>query len=168
VDEGQAEYRERVNEFLRRADVMYELTASMTIERLGPESVRPVLKSLRASTGDADFDALLALAYERYVSRKPADHAHALEKLWDAFERIKTLPTGDKKTGAAQLLATFKAPVWRGVVEAEMRALTSLGNDFQIRHFEADTPRISTDAADYLFARMGALVRLLLDRLSLA
>ena len=44
MDEGQAEYRERVNEFLRRADVMYELTASMTIERLGPESVRPVLR----------------------------------------------------------------------------------------------------------------------------
>lgn len=76
---------------------------------------------------------------------------------------MRTVPTG-----VAKLLATFDGPEWRGVVEAEMAALTKLGNEFQIRHFEADKSRIPTDAVDYPFARTGALVTLGLDRLTLA
>ena len=57
------------------------------------------------ASGDAELDGLLSLAKERYLSRKADDRALALEKLWDAFERLKTMDVlGNKKQSANALL----------------------------------------------------------------
>lgn len=44
-----------------------------------------------------------------------------------------------------------------------MKSLTDIGNQYSIQHHETRTTPVPEDgAADYLFARMGALITLLL------
>lgn len=93
------------------------------------------------------------------------DRRNALEKLWDAFERIKTLePGNDKRAQATALLdKAIKAPRLRKFLENEAKALTEIGNNLQIRHFETSQEKLERpEAVDYLFHRMFSFIRFVL------
>ena len=99
------------------------------------------------------------------VGRSIAIRRESLEKLWDAWERLKTLEPGrDKRESAGRLLDKAAGePTLRAKIEEEAIALTNIGNTFMIRHTETDKIPI-TDSAhiDYLFHRMFSMIRLLL------
>jgi hypothetical protein len=98
VQQGRNEFREAVNLIFRRTGVAFELTEDMRTARLGPPETRQVIADLRPATGDAILDELLANARRRYLSRDVGEERLGLEKLWDAFERLKTIEPGpDKK-----------------------------------------------------------------------
>lgn len=160
---GAREFRDDVNEYLTRAGVMYRMRKDMVIKRLGPPEVQATVADLTTAAGDDTVDALLQQARTLYGSRNQQDRAQAVEKLWDAFERLKTLDGPDKKNSVATMLARFEPAPWRQIVEDEMTALTKIGNNFQIRHFESNKVPVPPEATDYLIARMGALVNLLRD-----
>ena len=99
------------------------------------------------------------------MSPDGAERRIALDKLWDAFERIKTLEHPDKRTGTSLILdkAAPSSPKFRQALEGEATELTRLGNDLMIRHHETDKePVAASEHIDYLFGRMFSLVRLLL------
>ena len=103
----------------------------------------------------------------RFQSRTPADRQDALEKLWDAFERLKTLESsGNKKDAAEKLIASAVPQVSFGKqVGSEFRILTDIGNNFTIRHHERDKDALPNDhARDYLFIRLAALIAFVLRR----
>ena len=166
---GRQEFRKDVNQILQRGGTMYELDAAGRIVRIGTAEVQQVLSQMTPASGDAELDGLLSLAKERYLSRKADDRALALEKLWDAFERLKTMDVlGNKKQSANALLDNIASAEFRTFTSAEMKNLTDLGNQFMIRHHETDKHQVPEDAQDYLFARMGSLIDFLLrvsDRL---
>ena len=88
-----------------------------------------------------------------------------LEKLWDAWERLKTLEPGkDEKTQACALLDKASTePNFRARLEREATELTEIGNNFMIRYTETTKTPINESAhVDYLFHRMFAMIRLLL------
>lgn len=65
----------------------------------------------------------------------------ATEKVWDAFERIKTYyQQYDKKTSADRLLDVISKgdADYKAMLQEEFSALTKLGNRFRIRHHETD------------------------------
>ena len=162
---GVIEYRDEVNQLLSRGGTVFEMNTAMQIQRVGSPEVQAALRTLRPDTGDATLDGLLETARKMYLSRKPADRATAIEKLWDGFERLKTIddPT-DKKDSIALLLANIPDTAVRDVIEAEMNALTKLGNNFQIRHWEAGKHPVPADAHDYFATRMVNLIVFLLDQ----
>jgi hypothetical protein len=104
----------------------------------------------------------------RFLSRNPVDRRDALEKLWDAFERLKTLEPGGgalKKPSATQLVtrAASGSESFRDLLVTEFKALTNIGNKFTIRHHEHDQDDLPTSAAiDYVFVRFAALIALVL------
>lgn len=163
-EDGAKEFRSEVNLVLRRGRTSYELRTNGEVHRRGTYEVQEVIGALKPVTGDDRLDELIVEARDLYTSHRPGDRAVALERLWDAFERLKTidLPGGDKKQSLRMLLSNLE-PGWRDTIEAEMKALTQIGNDYSIRHHETRTKPIPAgSAADYLFARMGALVTELL------
>ena len=120
-------------------------------------------------TGDSDLDGILDTAIDRFLSPKPEARQDALEKLWDAFERLKTIEGGkDKKARATALIdraISDDAPVFRSVVETEFKTMTKVGNELRIRHFEVGhEPVGETGEKDYLFMRLYSLVWLMLKR----
>ena len=87
-----------------------------------------------------------------------------VEKLWDAWERLKTILPGNKKTSVRALLDSAVAePTLRERIDQEARELTDIGNTFMIRHHETDNvPITDSHHVDYLFHRMFALILMIL------
>ena len=89
-----------------------------------------------------------------------------MEKLWDAFERSKTYFVEekiDKKNSMEQVLDKLcnGHKDFRELLNAECKALTEIGNKFQIRHFEKDKIAIEdANEIDYLFYRMFSYIHL--------
>lgn len=163
-DEGRQALRAEVNAILQRGRTTYELRENGEIHRRGTPEVQAVIAGLNPASGDDRLDELIVEARSLYTSRRASERAVGLERLWDAFERLKTvdLPGGDKRQSVQVLLGNLDAG-WRDTIEAEMRALTDIGNQYAIRHHETRTTPVPADGgADYLFARMGSLITLLL------
>jgi hypothetical protein len=166
---GRKAFRKDVNNILHRGGTMYELTSEMQIVRTGTPAVQQVMEHLTPASGDEELDGLLHHAKELFRSRDEKTRGLGLDKLWDAFTRLKTIDVqGNKKQSASILLGNIENEAFREITSTEMFALTDVGNDFMIRHHETGTHSVPPEAYDYLFARMGSLIVYLLkvsDRL---
>lgn len=110
---------------------------------------------------DNEFNKLVEQAFQYY---KEARIDTATEKIWDAFERIKTFyKQYDKKGSITKLIdiVSKNNAEYREMVEDEFTSLTKLGNDFRIRHHETNKKDICCkEHYDYLFHRCIAVLRL--------
>ncbi|MEA1834075.1 hypothetical protein U8607_18455 [Methylobacterium durans] len=163
---GLAQFVADVNLLFARSGVMYELTHEGLAVRLLPQPFSEALGWALFQTGDSETDRLLEAARRRILSPKLDDRRDALEKLWDAFERLKTLEIGaNKRVQAEALLDRVATPgsKLRQMVAEEAAALTAIGNTFRIRHSETTQEALtSADQVDYLFMRMFAFIRTML------
>ncbi|MBI4494386.1 MAG: hypothetical protein HY690_16505 [Chloroflexi bacterium] len=162
---GQTAFRQDINRILARNQLVYELDAEGQVVRLAPLILREVLVSSVFRTGDPELDSLLHDARAKYLDPDPRIRRESLEKLWDAWERLKTLEPGkDKKASIASLLGRAAVePSFRATLDSEASELTRIGNAFLIRHAEKSQVRLEMDEhVDYLFHRLFALIRLLL------
>jgi hypothetical protein len=161
--DGLAEFRTDVNRLLQRGGTVYEMSPAGKVVRIGSPEVRAALRELRPASGDNQLDDLIESARTLYTSRDEAERKASIEKLWDAFQHLKTLDEpGNTRASVARLLASVSNSAFRTIVEEEMRALTTLGNEFRIRHYEAGKPEIPVDAYDYIATRMAGLLTYLL------
>jgi len=163
--QGQADFRAAVNRILTRNQLAYELNASSQVFRLAAPVLHEALTLQTFRTGDAALDELLEAARAKFLNPDPTVRREALEKLWDAWERTKTLDSPDDKRASVTTLLnkTADEPNFREVLEQEAMALTNVGNRFQIRHAEtAQVPLRRNDQVDYLFHRLFALIWLVL------
>lgn len=161
---GQADFRDRVNRVLSRNGIAFSLEQDGRVTRLAPPVLDEELRGAAFDTGDATLDGLLEAARNKFLSPDPTMRREALEKLWDAWERLKTLEPGvDKKASAKALLdKAADESSYRDVLEQEAMTLTKIGNNFRIRHSETTQVEIRTeDQIDYLFHRLLALILLL-------
>lgn len=164
-DPGLKELVDDVNRLLARNGIGFELNPEGRAVRLGPPLLRDALASAAFHTGDTETDRLLEDARRLILSPNIGDRRNALEKLWDAFERLKTLePGSDKRAQATALLAkAAQAPRLRAFLETEAKELTTIGNSLQIRHFETTQEKLERpEDVDYLFHRMFSFIRLVL------
>ena len=165
---GKNEFRENINLIFQRNRLAYELTAEGNIERLFQPEISEVVHA-RYRTSDAELNSMLETACIKFVSPDERMRREALESLWDAWERIKTIHNPDKKSGISNLLdrvAGLSSPRFRKVLETEARELTSIGNSCRIRHSETTQERLSSsEHVDYLGYRMFAIIHLLVRQI---
>lgn len=97
----------------------------------------------------------------------------AVEKIWDAFERIKTYfcPEFDlnKKESANEIIKVLACgnKEFGLVFEQEFFELTNIGNKFMIRHHETDKIEINDNLHyEYLYKRCLSLVIIILEKLN--
>lgn len=166
-EEGQWSFRENINRIFSRNGLVYELGLDGQIKRLVPQVFQKLIESRNFQTGDGDLDNLLNMACSKFLSPDPNDRKIALEKLWDAWERLKSIyigQTGDKKSSTKKLLDdASREPQLRDLLEKDAASLTQAGNDFHIRHFETTKTQLDKqEHVDYLFYRLFSLIHLLL------
>ncbi|WP_346889650.1 hypothetical protein [Clostridium sp. UBA1056] len=87
----------------------------------------------------------------------------AVEKLWDAFERLKTYysPTLDKKKSVNKIVEDMsgKRQPFQDLFEKEFHELTILGNNFRIRHHEVTKIDIQDEKHhEYFYKRCLSLI----------
>jgi hypothetical protein len=94
----------QIEDIFRRNGIAFRFNQVGEIERI-PDSVLAKPLSEPIATGDEALDELLRRAREMFMSHVQSTRADAVEKLWDAFERVKTLDLPDKKASMRILLA---------------------------------------------------------------
>jgi len=163
-DEGRRRFVEDVESIFARNGITYELTTDGIARRLLPDGLRQMVAEAIFHTGDFETDRLLEAARRQFTSPHIEARRDALEKLWDAFERIKTLEPGrDKREQADNLLNRAAVSRFRDMLGQESKSLTDIGNTFRIRHAETNQEMLtSSEQVDYLFHRMLSLIRFLL------
>ena len=163
---GRSEFRDAVNLIFRRNHLAFTLTEQGRVERIVPVEIDKALRNAPFQTKDAELNDMLATARRKFFSSDEKERGEALEKLCDAFERIKTIDNPDKKAGAMEMLdraAGSSSSKFKALLEAEAKALTDAGNTFRIRHSETNQETLaSTEHVDYLFCRLFSLLNLIL------
>jgi hypothetical protein len=133
--------------------------------------LRPVspilLEAMRdfPSSSDETLDKLLQEACRKFKDPAPQSLQDATEKLWDSWERIKSLENPDNKKQSVKVLlekATTDNVSFYNYLDQEANALTEIGNKFQLRHFEVGKQPLTPAQLDYLFYRLYSLIRFLL------
>lgn len=165
VEEGQREFAAAINRILSRNGIAFEVSDDGRVKRVLPEGIRQQLAKAQFRTGDKTTDHLLEVARAGITSPALPDRQVAIEKLWDAFERLKTHEPGhDKKASATALLnKAATGGKFREVLDSEAVELTRIGNHFAIRHHEMDREQLSSASRiDYLFFRLFTFLHLLL------
>jgi len=125
------------------------------------------LVSLVFNTGDSDLDLMLERAIKKIFSPDPAILQEAIESLWDAWERLKSIGASsqsEKKLSISTLLDKVSFDErFREMIETEAAALTIIGNSFQIRHSEVYQSKINKTAhIEYLFYRLFSMITLII------
>lgn len=168
LPEGQNAFqllRQDVQSFFVNSQISYDVALDGTIIRYGLEPLSAVLTDAIFRTGDTELDGLLRSARQKYLDRDTSTHRESIEKLWDAWERLKTIEPGKDKV--AQISALFSkmsvGTEFRDMIDQEGQELTAIGNTFMIRHTETNKIPIGREVeVDYLFHRLFSLIWLLL------
>jgi hypothetical protein len=163
-EKGRAKFQEDVNLLFQRNGLAFELNGGQ-VRRIAPAVLHEALEQGVFNSGDNDLDRLLETAREKFLHRSLDVRKEGLEKLWDAWERLKTIEPEANKPAQVKAILDKGAvePVLRERLENEARELNFIGNNLMIRHTEVGKPPIGESAqVDYLFHRMFAMIRLLL------
>ena len=98
---GRDRFANDVNRIFERNGIAFELKEG-EIVRIVPAVLQEVLAETVFRTGD--LDNLLEVSRQKIMNRALEVRREALEKIWDAWERLKTIEAGDKKAGIKVLL----------------------------------------------------------------
>ncbi len=128
IEAGRDEFRERVNWIFRRNGLVYELKDNGHIERIAPLGLREALMSAEFRTGDTELDAMFEKARRKFLDPDISVRREALEALWDAWERLKTLDGPDKKAQVAALLDATASPSSPKLRDAQRSCAPSRGS----------------------------------------
>lgn len=161
----QLQFKEEINAAFNRLGLLYHLNDALTIERLVEGDI--VTSSLIEEIQCVQEDGLRQLLLEAIeINHRPGKTSarDSVEKIWDAFERLKTINPQLKKNESADLLINSispNSPLFKQEIEKEFRTLTSIGNEFRIRHHETNKEEIrDSNHYDYLFNRCISLIYL--------
>lgn len=110
---------------------------------------------------------LKELMQEAFRYKENGELSIAVEKIWDALERLKTHYTNmDKKTSIKKIVKNMSSgeSEFEKIFNEEFNTLTKLGNTLRIRHHEMDRVDIeNVNHLDYLFNRCYIILDLALQ-----
>lgn len=159
------EFHRDINDTFEKTGLLYTLTTSGTIERIEINSVLDdqVMQEVE-QVSEIGLKELIQDALFRHRQPHPSSHRDAVEKIWDAFERLKSFYIMfDKKKSSMQIvndIAGYQND-FVALLNEEFKRLTDIGNNFRIRHHETDKIEIIDDKhIDYFFNRCLSLVAL--------
>lgn len=129
------------------------------------ELIHPATQIVKPSN-DNDLESLIESANSLYKRNTSDDSQLALEKIWDALERAKTYFGNDKKQSIERIKKCVSEDneYIAQMIDDELKTLTEIGNQYQIRHFERGKHLISNKKVrDYLFNRCLGIINLILQ-----
>ena len=116
-------------------------------------------------TQDQELNELIKESKNRFLN--PKDKHIALEKIWDAFERIKTYYGSNKKNSVNILIEKISIEINEAEFQNEFKTLTLIGNNYRIRHHEKDKKELKEESQiDYLYFRVLTLIDLCIKRIN--
>ena len=146
----------QINQVLKLNDILYKLENGKIVNTLDAKIENAVVQNI----DETGLQELIKAAVQYYNEN---NKQVAVEKLWDAFERLKTYYSPELKKGesADKLVRAMSHGVseFYDMYNEEFKALTNIGNKFRIRHHETTKVDITDDRQyDYFYKRCLALI----------
>ncbi len=116
---------------------------------------------------EVGLEELIRTAADLYNKGK---YSYAVEKIWDAFERIKTYyyPILDKKKSVERIIEdiSYGNENIKKMLNIEFKALTDIGNSYRIRHHEINKIDINKELHyKYFYKRCLVLISVIIENL---
>ena len=156
-------FRYKLNELFEKTGLLYHMNDDGEIERVvSNEAVLSQLKEESSHSDDHSLKELIGSAISFYLKPDISNIQIALEKIWDAFERIKTIYADLEKNESADKLIEVVSngeENYKKLLLNEFNQLTIIGNNFRIRHHETNKIEIVDNRhKEYLFNRCCSLL----------
>ncbi len=162
-------FEKEINELFEICGLQYQLTEERIVERIVDdgfliEESKPIIEAMP----EKELKKLVEEAIALHKSRKQEDHHLATEKIWDAFERLRSYyikEEKDKKASANRIIDEISQgdSVYKDLFTKEFLELGAIGNNYRIRHSEIGKTDIpNDDYFDYFFSRCFAMIVLAL------
>lgn len=159
-------FAEKINQLFERNGIVFILRDCQISRKLPKEFIH-LIRDYK--TTDYRLNELINRSLENLKSVRIEERLWALEKIWDAFERMKTYYKELKKKHSIEQLLELASDGDSNIKEEldkEAKELTRIGNEYQIRHFETDKKEIKQLVfVDYLFFRMLVFIHLVVTKL---
>lgn len=159
------EFQAEINDILAMTGLLYRLADNREIERIVENTpLTPSIEHLVSAIKEQGTAQLLQEAIALHRGPSPTAARDAAEKIWDAFERLKSYYSSLGKKQSVEKVVRDTAngtSELEKLLTDEYRALTKIGNDFRIRHHETNTIDIADSRHyDYFFNRCLSLTAL--------
>lgn len=153
-------FRSEINTIFKLSNIDVELIEGEIHSTIN----KTLLLDPNLKINETGLEELIRTAEELYRNGK---YSYAVEKIWDAFERVKTYyyPILNKKQSAEKIIFNVAKgdKDFQDLFNNEFRQLTEIGNDFRIRHHEKDKIDISEEIHyQYFYKRCIALISTIL------
>lgn len=163
-------YQNEINNIFAKTGLLFTLTENKTVERVVENGVLTAeIENSIKTVSELGIKGLLEEAVSLFKQRDPIARKNAVEKIWDAMERLKTYHLGlDKKASVEKVVSAMAGgqEEFTLLFNDEFVALTKIGNKFRIRHHETDKADIAdTKHYDYFFNRCLSLIALAIQYL---
>ncbi|MGN1381624.1 MAG: AbiJ-NTD4 domain-containing protein [Eubacterium sp.] len=163
-------FGDEINNSFQKNNLPFRLSDRGLIEfQVEPEVLSPEIRKLIDDVPEAGVRDLLNEAIEKHMLPNPQAHYDAVEKIWDALERLKTYYVDlDKKNSVNKIINQMSGgdPTYEELIDKEFKTLTNIGNKFCIRHHETNKIEISDPRyCDYFFNRCLSLIALAIQYL---
>ena len=156
-------FQSSVNASLRKDNVPFQLTDRGLIEPIDSHEVlsSDIISKIN-DVAEPGINELLNEAVERHMQPTFQAHRDAVEKIWDALERLKTYYADlDKKASINKIVNDMSngQSKYFSLFNDEFNTLTTIGNSFRIRHHETNKIEINDIRYyDYFFNRCLSLI----------
>lgn len=151
------DFETQINAILKLNEIAFRFSNGKMINSFDAQNSRISLETVQ----EAGLKELLQETIRYYDEN---NLQIAVEKLWDAFERLKTYycsSTIDKKKSVEKIVQDMsgRQQPYMELFENEFRELTTIGNKFRIRHHEATKVDIQDKRHfEYFYKRCLALI----------
>lgn len=168
-EDGQYEkgqFRDQINHIFRRNGLLFILTNGGKINRILPSGATEAIAHI-VPIQDETINGYIDMAIKKYKDPHFDENRLGLERLWDAFERIKTVykEDCDKKQSMEALINKIAGgdDYFKCILNEDCVNLTKIGNSYHIRHHEVNKiPIRNKEILDYFFVRMLTTINLLM------
>lgn len=170
---AKTEFSNEINGLFAATSMIYEFNPiNGHVETIvGQETKQLINSALNGKMMDVQYRGMLEDACIKITNFRMDVAYQSLEKLWDAYERLKCYfnpkDQKEKSTSAARIVGLFGDNVlFQTEVEEEMRKVSALGNTLRIRHSETYQSVLTNHRQiHYLFRRCLALIVLIQDQI---
>lgn len=165
------EFQSEINDIFGKTGLLYTLTDSGTVERdMSNELIVLDAEQYVSQAPESGLRALLEEVFSFFKDKSEEKRKVSIEKLWDAFERLKTYDLPQNKADSVKMLIERMAnenEEFKKLFNEEFKKLTEIGNKFRIRHHEVGKFEITDmDYCDYFVNRCLSLVILAIKKTS--
>lgn len=126
------EFRIKINQIFERNGIVFDLNENGKINRLISKIFEPLINKIY-KTNDIRLNKLVKLSQEKFILPKIEDRIYALEKIWDAFERMKTYYIEKNKKQSIDELIQLVSNAntnFEVLLSEECKSLINIGNNY--------------------------------------